>query len=131
MPGVILSQLEMHTIASAQLRVDHVLDAVGNQLARRQRIQHAAWPIAMPSSTAMVLNSLATRPPFQSRAPPRWPMSSGAHARHKLGNELAIAMMGLSKSPSCMPGRATGRERRPCCGREWWCVSDKRAWCNS
>jgi hypothetical protein len=42
MPGVILSQLEMHTSASAQCALHHVLDRVGDQLARGQRVQHAA-----------------------------------------------------------------------------------------
>ena len=42
MPGVILSQLEMQISASAQCAFDHVLDGVGDQLAARQRIQHAA-----------------------------------------------------------------------------------------
>ena len=41
MPGVILSQLEMQTMASAQCAVDHVFDRVGDDLARRQRIEHA------------------------------------------------------------------------------------------
>ena len=42
MPGVILSQLEMQTMRVGAVGVDHVLDAVGDQLARRQRIEHAA-----------------------------------------------------------------------------------------
>jgi hypothetical protein len=42
MPGVILSQLEMQTRASAQCTLAIVLDAVGDQLARGQAVEHAA-----------------------------------------------------------------------------------------
>ena len=41
-PGVILSQLEMQTSASAQCALHHVLDRVGDQLAAGQRVEHAA-----------------------------------------------------------------------------------------
>ena len=41
MPGVILSQLEMQTMRVGAMRVDHVFDAVGDQLARRQAVEHA------------------------------------------------------------------------------------------
>ena len=41
MPGVILSQLEMQTIASAQWALTMYSTAVGDQLARRQAVQHA------------------------------------------------------------------------------------------
>ena len=40
-PGVILSQLEIHTSASAQWAFDHVFDGVGNNIAGGQRIEHA------------------------------------------------------------------------------------------
>ena len=40
MPGVILSQFEMQTSASAHVGVHHVLDAVGDQLAAGQRVEH-------------------------------------------------------------------------------------------
>ena len=41
MPGVILSQFDMQTIASTLCALTHVLDAVGDQVARRQRVEHA------------------------------------------------------------------------------------------
>ena len=41
MPGVILSQFEMHTSASAQCTLHHVLDRVGDGVARGQRVEHA------------------------------------------------------------------------------------------
>ncbi len=42
MPGVILSQFEMQISASATCACDHVLDAVGDQVAAGQRVEHAA-----------------------------------------------------------------------------------------
>ncbi len=47
--------------------IDHVLDAVCDEFAARQRIQHAVVAMAMPSSTAMVLNS--------TPQPPAWSMT--------------------------------------------------------
>lgn len=41
MPGVILSQFDMQTIASTLCALHMVLDAVGDQVARRQRVEHA------------------------------------------------------------------------------------------
>ena len=41
-PGVILSQLEMQNERVGAVRVDHVLDAVGDELAAGQRIEHPA-----------------------------------------------------------------------------------------
>jgi hypothetical protein len=104
MPGVILSQFEMHTSASAQC----AFTMYSTESAIRSRLgseySMPSCPMAMPSSTAMVLNSLATPPAASiSRATscPKslrctWPGTNWV-------NELAMAMMGLSKSPSCMP----------------------------
>src|SRR5574340_241531 len=60
MPGVILSQFEMHTSASAQwaLAMYSTESAMRSRLGRLYSMP--PWPMAMPSSTAMVLNSLAT-----------------------------------------------------------------------
>ena len=77
------------------------------------------WPMAMPSSTAMVLNSFATPPAFSiSRATscPRsfrwtWPGTNWV-------KELAMAMIGLPKSPSFMPV-ARHRPRAPAMLRPW------------
>ena len=44
MPGVILSQLEMHTSASGAMGVDHVFDRVGDEIARGQAVEHAVVP---------------------------------------------------------------------------------------
>ena len=69
MPGVILSQLEMHTSASAQwaLTMYSTLSAIKSRLGSEYSMP--LCPIAMPSSTAMVLNSLAKPPAFSiSRA---------------------------------------------------------------
>ena len=61
-PGVILSQLEMHTIASAQcaFTMYSTLSAIKSREGKLYNMP--PWPIAMPSSTAMVLNSLAMPP---------------------------------------------------------------------
>ena len=62
MPGVILSQLEMHTRASAvwALTMYSTESAIISRLGREYSMPPC--PMAMPSSTAMVLNSLATPP---------------------------------------------------------------------
>ena len=78
-----------------------------------------SWPMAMPSSTAMVSNSLATPPAAStSRATncPRslrctWPGTNWV-------KELAMAMIGLPKSPSFMPV-ARQRPRAPAMLRPW------------
>ena len=69
MPGVILSQLEIQTMASAQwaLTIYSTLSAISSREGREYSMP--SCPIAMPSSTAMVLNSFATPPAFSiSRA---------------------------------------------------------------
>ena len=62
MPGVILSQLEMHTNASAQwaLTMYSTASAISSRLGSEYSIPPC--PIAMPSSTAMVLNSRPMAP---------------------------------------------------------------------
>ena len=103
-PGVILSQLEMHTSASAQC----ALTMYSTESAIRSRLgseySMPPWPIAMPSSTAMVLNSLATPPAASISRATSWPMSFRCTwPGTNWVNELAIAMIGLLKSPSFMP----------------------------
>ncbi len=69
MPGVILSQLEIHTSASAQcaFTMYSTLSAIRSREGSEYNMP--LCPIAMPSSTAIVLNSLATPPDFSiSRA---------------------------------------------------------------
>jgi len=67
MPGVILSQLEIHTKASAQwaLTMYSTLSAISSRDGRLYSMP--PWPMAIPSSTAIVLNSLAI-PPASSMA---------------------------------------------------------------
>ena len=59
MPGVILSQLLMHTIASAlwAFTMYSTLSAMMSLEGSESSIP--SWPIAIPSSTAIVLNSAA------------------------------------------------------------------------
>src|SRR5690606_31405185 len=61
-PGVILSQFEMHTMASAQCAL--TMYSTESAISSREGSEYSMplWPMAMPSSTAMVLNSLATPP---------------------------------------------------------------------
>src|SRR3546814_10107843 len=68
MPGVILSQFEMHTSASAvcALHMYSTLSAMMSRDGSEYRLP--SWPIAMPSSTAIVLNSLPTPPAFAIRS---------------------------------------------------------------
>src|SRR5690606_22693612 len=73
MPGVILSQLEMHTSASAQcaLAMYSTESAMTSRLGSEYSMP--SWPIAMPSSTAMVWNSLATPPTRSISRATSWP----------------------------------------------------------
>jgi hypothetical protein len=77
------------------------------------------WPMAMPSSTAMVLNSLATPPAASiSRA------TSAPRSRRctcpgtNCVNEFTTAIIGLPKSPSFMPV-ARHKARAPAMLRPW------------
>ncbi|MEA3221519.1 MAG: hypothetical protein OZX49_02641 [Immundisolibacter sp.] len=62
MPGVILSQLEMHTSASAQWAL--TMYSTESAISSRDGSEYSMppWPMAIPSSTAMVWNSRATPP---------------------------------------------------------------------
>ena len=75
MPGVILSQLEMHTSASAQcaFTMYSTLSAISSREGKEYNMP--PWPMAMPSSTAMVLNSFATPPAFSISRATSCPMS--------------------------------------------------------
>ncbi len=113
MPGVILSQLEMHTSASAvwALTMYSTLSAIRSR--EGSEYSMPPWPMAMPSSTAIVLNSLATPPAASISRATSWPRSfrctwPGTNCV-KL---LAMAMIGFSKSPSFMPV-ARHRARAP------------------
>ena len=70
-------------------------------------------PIAMPSSTAMVLNSLATPPAASISRATSWPRSfRWTWPGTNWVKELATAIIGLPKSPSFMPV-ARQRPRAP------------------
>jgi len=69
--------------------------------------------MAMPSSTAMVLNSLATPPAASISRATSWPRSfKWTCPGTNWVNELATAMIGLEKSSSFMPV-ARHSERAP------------------
>src|SRR5690606_37098966 len=119
MPGVILSQFEMHTSASAQwaFTMYSTLSAMSSRLGSEYSMP--SCPIAMPSSTAMVLNS-TPQPPcwsmtFLTRCPTScrctWPGTNWV----KL---LAMATIGLPKSESSIPV-ARHRARAPAMLRPW------------
>src|ERR1700753_202636 len=78
-----------------------------------------SWPMAMPSSTAIVLNSLATPPLASISRATIWPRSFRCTwPGTNWVNELAMAMIGLPKSPSFMPV-ARQRPRAPAILRPW------------
>ncbi len=104
MPGVILSQLEMHTSASAQcaLTMYSTESAMISRLGSEYSMP--SWPMAMPSSTAIVLNSLATPPTRSISRATSWPRSFRCTwPGTNWVNELAMAMIGLWKSSSFIP----------------------------
>ena len=83
--------------------------------------------MAMPSSTAMVLNSLATPPTASISRATSWPMSFRCTCPGtNWVKELAMAMIGLSKSSSVMPV-ARHRARAPAMLRPWVVVRDRYA----
>ena len=113
MPGVILSQLLMHTMASAQcaLTMYSTLSAITSRLGSEYSMP--SWPMAMPSSTAMVLNSLATPPAASISRATNWPRSFRCTwPGTNWVKELTTATMGLLKSASFMPV-ARHRARAP------------------
>ena len=119
MPGVILSQLLMHTMASAQwpLTMYSTLSAIRSRLGRLYSMP--LWPMAMPSSMAMVLNSLAMPPAASISRATSWPMSCRCTwPGTNWVKELAMAMIGLPKSASVIPV-ARHRARAPAMLRPW------------
>ncbi len=125
MPGVILSQFEMHTRASAWCAL--TMYSTASAMISRDGSEYSIplWPMAMPSSTAMVWNSRAT-PPASRTAPatmsPRsrrctWPGTNWVY-------ELAMATMGLPKSESVIPV-ARQSARAPAALRPWVVVRER------
>ena len=86
MPGVILSQLEMQTMRVRLVRVDHVLHAVGDQLAGGQRVQHAVVPHgdAVVDGDGVELRGEAPRA-ARSPSSPAGRSRAGARARARTG----------------------------------------------
>ncbi|CAH1658977.1 hypothetical protein BOSEA31B_11795 [Hyphomicrobiales bacterium] len=81
-------------------------------------------PMAMPSSTAIVLNSLATPPAFSISRATSWPRSwRWTWPGTNCVKEFTTAMIGLPKSPSFMPV-ARHRPRAPAMLRPWVEVAD-------
>ena len=118
-PGVILSQLEMHTSASAQwaLTMYSMESAIKSRLGREYNMP--LCPMAMPSSMAMVLNSLAIAPAFSISRATSWPMlCRWTWPGTNWVKELATAMMGLPKSVSITPV-ARHNARAPAILRPW------------
>ncbi len=113
MPGVILSQFEMHTSASAQcaLTMYSTLSAMSSRLGNEYSMP--VWPMAMPSSMAIVSNSTPHPPAwsmtFLTRCPTSCRCTCPGTNCVKL---LAMATIGLSKSESVMPV-ARQSERAP------------------
>src|SRR5471030_2339762 len=119
MPGVILSQLEMQTMASAQwaLTMYSTESAMISRLGSEYSMP--SWPMAMPSSTAMVLNSLATPTARSISRATSWPRSvRWTWPGTNWVKELAMAMIGFLKSASVMPV-ARQRPRAPAMLRPW------------
>ena len=81
--------------------------------------------MAMPSSTAMVLNSLAMPPAFSTSPATSWPMSFRCTCPGtNWVKELAMAMIGLPKSSSFMPV-ARQSARAPAMLRPWVVVRER------
>ena len=113
MPGVILSQLLMQISASAwwALTMYSTESAMTSRLGSEYSIPE--WPMAMPSSTAIELNSRPT-PPASATAPATsWPMSlRWTCPGTNWVKLLAIATIGFPKSLSVIPV-ARHRARAP------------------
>jgi hypothetical protein len=125
MPGVILSQFEMQTMASAQWAL--TMYSTESAIRSREGSEYSMppWPMAMPSSTAMVLNSLATPPAASISRATSWPRSFRCTwPGTNCVNELTTATIGLSKSPSFMPV-ARHRARAPAMLRPWVVVWER------
>src|SRR6202012_941462 len=119
MPGVILSQLDRQISASAQCAL--TMYSTESAISSRDGSEYSMppWPIAIPSSTAMVLNSRGRPPAARTASATTRPTSArwtwpGTNSV-KL---LATAMIGLPKSSLATPvARSSARAPamfRPC-----------------
>ena len=140
-PGVILSQLEMHTSASAQCALTMYSTAVGDDLADGQRVEHAAVAHrdAVVDGDRVELARRRRRPRATALGDDVADVLAGARGRARTGCRSWRSRRSACRSRrrSCR-WRARARGRRPCCGRGWWCgngaaarrppASDSGAW---
>ncbi len=113
MPGVILSQFEMQIIASAQcaFTMYSTESAISSRLGSEYSMPPC--PIAMPSSTAIVLNSRGIAPASRTAAATTWPTSRRCTCPGTNSVKLfATAMIGLPMSSRATPV-ARSRARAP------------------
>ncbi|MPN26688.1 hypothetical protein SDC9_174113 [bioreactor metagenome] len=104
MPGVILSQLLMHTIASTWCAL--IMYSIESAIRSRDGSEYniPSCPMAMPSSTAMVLNSAAKHPSFSISAFTICPISCRcACPGTNWVNEFTTAIMGFPICSSFIP----------------------------
>ena len=124
MPGVILSQLEMQIIASAQwaLTMYSTESAISSRLGSEYSMP--PWPIAIPSSTAIVLNSRGIAPAALTAAATTWPTwRRWTWPGTNSVKLLATAMIGLPRSSRATPV-ARSSARAPAMFRPWVTVRD-------
>ena len=113
MPGVILSQFEMQIMASAQcaFTMYSTESAISSRLGSEYNMP--PWPIAMPSSTAIVLNSRGIAPAARTASATTWPTSRRCTWPGTNSVKLfATAMIGLPMSSLATPV-ARSRARAP------------------
>ena len=128
MPGVILSQLLMHTIASAlwALTIYSTLSAMRSREGREYSMP--SCPMAMPSSMAMVLNSAAKQPSFSTSCLTNCPISCKCVCPGtNWVNEFTIAITGRPRCSGFIP-LATHKARAPAMRRPCVLVA-LRNWC--
>ena len=113
MPGVILSQFDMQIMASAQcaFTMYSTESAISSRLGSEYSMP--PWPIAMPSSTAIVLNSRGTAPAARMASATTRPTSPRCTCPGTNSVKLlATAMIGLPMSSLATPV-ARSRARAP------------------
>ncbi len=113
MPGVILSQFEMQIMASAQcaFTMYSTESAISSRLGSEYSMP--PWPMAMPSSTAIVLNSRGIAPAARIASATTWPTSRRCTCPGTNSVKLfATAMIGLPMSSLATPV-ARSRARAP------------------
>ena len=112
MPGVILSQLEMQISASAQCAL--TMYSTESAISSRDGSEYSMppCPIAMPSSTAIVLNSRGIAPAARTASATTRPTSGQVHvAGHELGEAVGDRDDRLAEVLAGYPGRAQQRAR--------------------